>query len=94
MNIGYVCKKIVVMYTDYPQDSYIFPLRDTFFEGAPAKIPFAYKELLEAEYKERALTLTDFEGYERFILRTVLTLTSPDIISTIKSSNGFRFPRR
>jgi hypothetical protein len=37
-------------------------LRDTFFEGTPAKIPFAYKELLEAEYKKKALTLTDFEG--------------------------------
>lgn len=45
------------------RDTYIFPLRDTFFEGAPAKIPFAYKELLEAEYKQKALTLTDFEGH-------------------------------
>jgi hypothetical protein len=45
------------------RDSYIFPLRDTFFEGAPAKIPFAYKEILEAEYKQKALTLTDFEGH-------------------------------
>lgn len=45
------------------RDSYIFPLRDTYFEGAPAKIPFAYKEVLEAEYRERALTLQDFEGH-------------------------------
>ncbi len=45
------------------QDSYIFPLRDTFFEGTPAKIPFAYKEVLEAEYKKKALTVTDYEGY-------------------------------
>jgi len=45
------------------RDSYIFPLRDTFFEGAPAKIPFAYKEILEAEYKKKALTLADFEGH-------------------------------
>jgi len=45
------------------RDTYIFPLRDTFFEGTPAKIPFAYKELLEAEYKKKALTLTDFEGH-------------------------------
>lgn len=44
------------------QDTYIFPLRETFFEGTPAKIPFAYKEVLEAEYKQKALTLTDFEG--------------------------------
>ena len=49
------------------RDTYIFPLRDTFFEGTPAKIPFAYKELLEAEYKEKALTLTDFEGYVPFL---------------------------
>ncbi|KAH9215220.1 LicD family-domain-containing protein [Leptodontidium sp. 2 PMI_412] len=45
------------------RDSYIFPLRDTFFEGTPAKIPFAYKEVLEAEYHQKALTLTDFEGH-------------------------------
>jgi hypothetical protein len=45
------------------QDSYIFPLRDTFFEGAPAKIPFAYKELLESEYREKALYKTDYAKY-------------------------------
>ncbi|KAM3069322.1 mannosyltransferase [Clarireedia jacksonii] len=45
------------------RDTYIFPLRDTFFEGAPAKIPFAYKEVLEAEYHEKALTLTEYEGH-------------------------------
>ena len=51
----------------YPQDTYIFPLKDTFFEGTPAKIPFAYKEVLEAEYKTKALTLTEFEGYVAFL---------------------------
>ncbi|QSZ37643.1 hypothetical protein DSL72_008742 [Monilinia vaccinii-corymbosi] len=45
------------------RDTYIFPLRDTFFEGAPAKIPFAYKEILVAEYHEQSLTVTDFEGH-------------------------------
>ncbi|PQE18843.1 hypothetical protein CJF32_00006594 [Rutstroemia sp. NJR-2017a WRK4] len=45
------------------RDTYIFPLRDTFFEGSPAKIPFAYKEVLEAEYHAKALTLTEFEGH-------------------------------
>jgi hypothetical protein len=47
---------------DSSQDTYIFPLRDTYFEGVPAKIPFAYKELLEAEYKPVALTNKEFEG--------------------------------
>jgi hypothetical protein len=46
---------------DVYQDTYVFPLRDTYFEGAPAKIPFAYKELLESEYQKKALTLTEFE---------------------------------
>jgi hypothetical protein len=41
-------------------------LRETFFEGTPAKIPFAYKEVLEAEYEKKALTLTEFEGYATF----------------------------
>ncbi|KAI9047758.1 hypothetical protein LZ554_008468 [Drepanopeziza brunnea f. sp. 'monogermtubi'] len=45
------------------RDSYVFPLRDTFFEGTPAKIPYAYKELLESEYNRKALTLTEFEGH-------------------------------
>ncbi|KAF4628343.1 hypothetical protein G7Y89_g9808 [Cudoniella acicularis] len=45
------------------RDTYVFPLRDTFFEGTPAKIPFAYKEILEAEYHAKALTLTDFEHH-------------------------------
>ncbi|CZT06614.1 related to mannosylphosphorylation protein MNN4 [Rhynchosporium agropyri] len=45
------------------RDSYIFPLRDTFFEGMPAKIPVGYKALLEAEYKEKALTSKYFAGH-------------------------------
>jgi hypothetical protein len=63
MNIGYDLRELVWFLCWPFQDTYIFPLRDTFFEGTPAKIPFAYKELLEAEYKEKALTLTDFEGW-------------------------------
>lgn len=42
------------------QDKYIFPLWDTVFEGAPVKIPFAYKELLVAEYEEKALSKKQF----------------------------------
>ncbi|PBP18804.1 hypothetical protein BUE80_DR010465 [Diplocarpon rosae] len=45
------------------RDTYIFPLRDTFFEDTPAKIPFGYKDLLEAEYKQKALTETEYEGH-------------------------------
>ena len=44
------------------QDTYIFPLWDTVFEGVPVKIPFAYKELLVAEYQEEALTEKQFAG--------------------------------
>ncbi|KAG9233562.1 LicD family-domain-containing protein [Amylocarpus encephaloides] len=45
------------------RDTYIFPLRSTFFEGTPAKIPFAYKEVLEAEYGQKSLTLTEYEAH-------------------------------
>jgi len=42
----------------------IFPLRDTFFEGAPAKIPYAYSELLKAEYGEKSMTLKTYEKHQ------------------------------
>ncbi|KIM95805.1 hypothetical protein OIDMADRAFT_59583 [Oidiodendron maius Zn] len=44
-------------------DSYTFPLRDTLFEGVPAKVSFAPRKLLEAEYRKKALTLTTYEGH-------------------------------
>lgn len=44
------------------QNYELFPLRDTFFEGVAAKIPNGYKDLLEEEYTQKALTLTTFEG--------------------------------
>ncbi|CAL3972276.1 unnamed protein product [Diplocarpon coronariae] len=45
------------------RDTYIFPLRDTLFEGTPAKIPSGYRDILEAEYKHKALTETEYEGH-------------------------------
>ncbi|KAJ5170331.1 LicD [Penicillium coprophilum] len=44
-------------------ESDIFPLRDSFFEGVPVKIPYAYTYILEEEYGPRALTRTRFYGY-------------------------------
>lgn len=41
----------------------IFPLRDTLFEGVPAKIPFNYDKILIKEYKSKALTVTEYEGH-------------------------------
>ncbi|PSN65163.1 hypothetical protein BS50DRAFT_496952 [Corynespora cassiicola Philippines] len=38
----------------------IFPLRDSLFEGVPAKIPYSYGELLEEEYGAESLTRADF----------------------------------
>lgn len=45
------------------KDTYVFPLRNTTFEGAPVMIPFKYKDMLESEYGKEALTNTKFEGY-------------------------------
>lgn len=46
----------------YYDESQIFPLRDSYFEDVPVKIPYAYMELLEEEYGPRSLTKTDFRG--------------------------------
>jgi phosphorylcholine metabolism protein LicD len=41
----------------------IFPLRETTFEGAAARIPFAYADVLTEEYGSESLSRTDFNGY-------------------------------
>ncbi|KAK0618537.1 LicD family-domain-containing protein [Bombardia bombarda] len=45
------------------RDTYIFPLRDTMFEGVPAKIPYRYKELIAGEYGEGSLANTNFHNH-------------------------------
>ncbi|KAJ5308888.1 hypothetical protein N7508_004267 [Penicillium antarcticum] len=45
------------------EESDIFPLRDSTFEGIPVKIPYAYTWLLEEEYGPKALTRTTFSGH-------------------------------
>lgn len=45
------------------QEKHIYPLRDSFFEGQPVKIPAAYAEILAAEYGESSLVNTDFENH-------------------------------
>ncbi|KAI2725329.1 hypothetical protein CBS147333_6408 [Penicillium roqueforti] len=45
------------------EESDIFPLRDSLFEGVPVKIPYAYTYLLEEEYGPKALTRTSFYGH-------------------------------
>ena len=42
-------------------ESDIFPLRDSYFEGLPTKIPYEYAWLLEEEYTKESLTRTEFE---------------------------------
>jgi hypothetical protein len=44
-------------------ESQIFPLRDSYFEDVPVKIPYSYTLLLEEEYGPRALTNKNFQGY-------------------------------
>lgn len=40
---------------DILQDTFLYPLHSTTFEGSPVKIPFKYKDMLEAEYGSHAL---------------------------------------
>ncbi|KMU74179.1 hypothetical protein CISG_10277 [Coccidioides immitis RMSCC 3703] len=42
----------------------IFPLRDSYFEGVTAKIPYAYTTLLEREYGKDCLTKTFYNKHQ------------------------------
>lgn len=42
----------------------IFPLRETTFEGAAARIPFAYADVLTEEYGSESLTQTEFNDHK------------------------------
>ena len=41
----------------------LFPMRETVFEGVVAKVPYAYVRILTEEYQEKALVVTEYEGY-------------------------------
>ncbi|GAQ44325.1 hypothetical protein AtubIFM55763_011453 [Aspergillus tubingensis] len=41
----------------------IFPLRNSYFEDVPVKIPFEYVRLLKKEYGSKSMTASVFQGY-------------------------------
>lgn len=41
----------------------LYPMRETMYEGVIAKVPYAYDRILTQEYEEKALVLTDYQGY-------------------------------
>ncbi|KAL3478777.1 LicD family-domain-containing protein [Aspergillus californicus] len=45
-------------------ESDIFPLRNSYFEDVPAKIPYAYSKLLQDEYGAKALSNTKYQGHQ------------------------------
>ncbi|KAK3329594.1 mannosylphosphorylation protein [Apodospora peruviana] len=45
------------------RDTYIFPLRNTVFEGVSAKIPYRYTYLLREEYGDKSLTDTEYNDH-------------------------------
>lgn len=42
----------------------LYPMRESMYEGVPAKIPYAYDRILTEEYKQKALLLTKYEGHK------------------------------
>jgi hypothetical protein len=40
----------------------LYPMRETMFEGVPAKVPYNYDKILVDEYNEKALIETEFNG--------------------------------
>ncbi|KAF2688708.1 hypothetical protein K458DRAFT_293781 [Lentithecium fluviatile CBS 122367] len=55
----WVCKN----YHRY-KTSDLYPMRETVFEGVPAKVPYSYDKILIEEYKEKALVVTEFQGHQ------------------------------
>jgi hypothetical protein len=41
----------------------LYPMRETTFEGVPAKVPYAYDKILIDEYQESSLIDTNYNGY-------------------------------
>lgn len=41
----------------------LYPMRESVYEGVPARIPYAYDKILLEEYREKALVLTEYEGH-------------------------------
>ena len=41
----------------------LYPMRESLYEGVVAKVPYAYDRILTQEYHEKALVLTDYQGY-------------------------------
>ena len=41
----------------------LYPMRESMFEGVPAWVPYAYRQMLEEEYHPQALVNTTHEGY-------------------------------
>ena len=58
------------------------------FEGVPAKIPYGYKDLLRAEYGEKALENTDYKGLVPHQALLVPMLTVYDQARIPKEQNG------
>lgn len=42
------------------QDTYLYPLRETKFEGVKAKIPYKFRDFLVGEYGGKALSNTEY----------------------------------
>ncbi|MCJ1309430.1 hypothetical protein MMC25_003089 [Agyrium rufum] len=63
----------------------LFPLRDSFFEGIPVKVPYEYAQLLEQEYGKASLTRTEFQRHQ-----FNQTLLRWEPIKGIRRPKGFR----
>lgn len=40
----------------------LYPMRETVFEGVPAKVPYSYDKILLEEYHEKAFVVTEYQG--------------------------------
>ena len=68
----------------------LYPMRESMYEGVVAKVPYAYDRILAEEYQEKALVVTEYEGYaipsptplaSQYLTRPPLTSSQPQMAS-------------
>ena len=70
----------------------LYPMRETTYEGVITKVPYAYDRILAEEYQEKALVVTDYQGFVLFphIYRALTNLAFSVVVTDgiLSSRNG------
>ena len=58
----------------------LWPMRETIFEGVPAKVPYSYNDVLSREYGEKSLAMDEFRDHKWSLMDRVWVRKTPSEI--------------